>query len=84
MIFSVKTTLRMFAKRHWWSCLRDWFRELCELGIVNCEITLEFLNNGWTIMSLIDVVWKRFLALNVAHVADRGGLSEGLGLAQEE
>lgn len=51
---------------------------------MNCEITLEFLNNGWTILSLIDVVWKRFLALNVAHVADRGGLSEGLGLAQEE
>lgn len=27
--------------------VRDWFWELWELGRVNCEITLEFLNNGW-------------------------------------
>lgn len=26
-------------------------------------------------MPLIDLVWKRSLALHVAHVADRGGLS---------
>lgn len=73
---SVNTTLKMFAKRRWWSCLSDWLRELWELEMMSYEVTLEFLHSGWAI-DVFDrlLVWECFSALNVARVSDGGGYS---------
>lgn len=70
---SVNTTLKIFAKRQWLSCLSDWFRELWKLEMMSYEITLQFLHNDWA-MDVFDrvLVWERSSVLNVAHVADEG------------
>lgn len=70
---SVNTTLKVFAKRQWLSCLSDWFRELWKLEMMRYEIILQFLHNGWA-TDIFDrvLVWERSSALNVAHVADGG------------
>lgn len=70
---SVNTTLKVFAKRQWLSCLSDWFRELWKLKMMSYEIILQFLHNGWA-MDVFDrvLVWERSSAFNVAHVADGG------------